>query len=86
MLKTCSECGKVFDLLPGKPGFANICPTCTRERERSARIAAEQEHLRTALNESVRENEESREKAIENDPARQQARNSGKRLGTRVND
>lgn len=27
--KTCVSCGKVFALLPSKPGFANMCPQCS---------------------------------------------------------
>ena len=26
--KTCVSCGKVFTLLPNKPGLVNICPQC----------------------------------------------------------
>lgn len=25
----CSKCGKEFQLLPNKPGFANVCMNCT---------------------------------------------------------
>jgi hypothetical protein len=27
----CKECERDFKLMPTKPGFANICPTCTEE-------------------------------------------------------
>ena len=28
-IKTCVICGEEFELRPGKPGFANRCPTCS---------------------------------------------------------
>lgn len=28
-IKTCAICGDEFELRPGKPGFANRCPTCS---------------------------------------------------------
>ena len=28
-IKTCVVCGEEFELLPGKPGFANRCPSCS---------------------------------------------------------
>jgi len=28
-IKTCVVCGDEFELRPGKPGFANRCPTCS---------------------------------------------------------
>lgn len=30
-LKTCVVCGEEFELRPGKPGFANRCPSCSEE-------------------------------------------------------
>ena len=30
-IKTCAICGEEFELRPGKPGFANRCPTCSIE-------------------------------------------------------
>jgi hypothetical protein len=41
MRKTCSKCGEAFELLPGKPGFVNVCPSCTQSPEASARKAAD---------------------------------------------
>jgi hypothetical protein len=32
-IKTCVVCGEEFELKPGKPGFANRCPTCSVEDE-----------------------------------------------------
>ena len=28
-IKTCVACGEEFELRPGKPGFANRCPSCS---------------------------------------------------------
>ena len=28
-IKTCVICGEEFELKPGKPGFANRCPSCS---------------------------------------------------------
>jgi len=30
-IKTCVLCGEEFELKPGKPGFANRCPSCSEE-------------------------------------------------------
>lgn len=30
-IKTCIVCGEEFELKPGKPGFANRCPSCSDE-------------------------------------------------------
>lgn len=32
-IKTCVVCGEEFELRPGKPGFANRCPTCSEPEE-----------------------------------------------------
>jgi hypothetical protein len=32
-IKTCVVCGQEFELRPGKPGFANRCPTCSESEE-----------------------------------------------------
>lgn len=29
-IKTCVVCGEEFELRPGKPGFANRCPACSK--------------------------------------------------------
>jgi len=29
--RTCVVCGEEFELKPGKPGFANRCPSCSDE-------------------------------------------------------
>jgi hypothetical protein len=30
-IKICVVCGEEFELKPGKPGFANRCPSCSEE-------------------------------------------------------
>ena len=30
-IKACAVCGEEFELKPGKPGFANRCPSCSEE-------------------------------------------------------
>jgi hypothetical protein len=32
-IKTCVKCGEEFELKPGKPGFANRCPSCSEPEE-----------------------------------------------------
>jgi DNA-directed RNA polymerase subunit RPC12/RpoP len=32
-IKTCVACGDEFELRPGKPGFANRCPTCPFKKQ-----------------------------------------------------
>jgi hypothetical protein len=32
-IKTCVVCGEEFELRPGKPGFANRCPSCSEPEE-----------------------------------------------------
>lgn len=36
-IKVCSICGEEFELKPGKPGYANQCPSCSEEKEAEAR-------------------------------------------------
>jgi hypothetical protein len=43
-IKTCVICGDEFELRPGKPGFANRCPTCSvpeAEEEKAIRPGAD---------------------------------------------
>ncbi len=35
-IKTCVICGDEFELKPGKPGFANRCPSCSEPEEQQA--------------------------------------------------
>lgn len=32
-VKICVVCGEEFELKPGKPGFANRCPSCSEPEE-----------------------------------------------------
>jgi hypothetical protein len=32
-IRTCVVCSEEFELRPGKPGFANRCPTCSEPEE-----------------------------------------------------
>ena len=32
-IRTCVVCGEEFELKPGKPGFANRCPSCSETEE-----------------------------------------------------
>lgn len=36
-IKVCVVCGDEFELRPGKPGFANRCPSCSVEEEDSTK-------------------------------------------------
>ncbi len=40
-IKTCVVCGEEFELRPGKPGFANRCPSCS-EPEAETEAAPQQ--------------------------------------------
>jgi uncharacterized protein YecT (DUF1311 family) len=35
-IKTCAICGEEFELRPGKPGFANRCPSCSEQEDNNA--------------------------------------------------
>ncbi len=35
-IKTCVICGEEFELKPGKPGFANRCPSCSEPEDGQA--------------------------------------------------
>jgi len=41
-IKTCVVCGEEFELRPGKPGFANRCPSCSEPE------SSESESLRSS--------------------------------------
>jgi hypothetical protein len=45
-IKTCVVCSEEFELRPGKPGFANRCPSCSEpevnEEAEKRRSAADQ--------------------------------------------
>jgi hypothetical protein len=67
MLKACSKCGEEFDLLPGNPGFATVCSSCTQSPEETARKASFQERERKAWIKARKDNGRRREKEIEDD-------------------
>jgi hypothetical protein len=35
-IKVCVVCSEEFELKPGKPGFANRCPACSKPEEESS--------------------------------------------------
>lgn len=67
MKKTCSKCSEVFELLPYKPGFANVCPNCTENNEQQAKRAVAAESLRKSFAESVKINSKAHDKAMRDD-------------------
>ena len=50
-VKTCVICSEEFELKPGKPGFANRCPTCS---EPEAEDSSAKEHLDPEMHEARR--------------------------------
>jgi hypothetical protein len=50
--------------VPGKRGFANVCPACTEKPEDIARRAAEDERLRKELRAATRKNLKNRKLAL----------------------
>lgn len=52
-IKTCAVCGEEFELKPGKPGFANRCPSCSEPESNDSpgKQSADPEE-RKALNEA----------------------------------
>ena len=40
-IKTCAICGEEFELKPGKPGFANRCPSCSEPEDGHAASGAD---------------------------------------------
>jgi hypothetical protein len=38
-VKKCVVCGEEFELRPGKPGFANRCPSCSEEESADSKSA-----------------------------------------------
>ena len=41
-IKTCVVCGEEFELRPGKPGFANRCPSCSEEQSSDSEKSGDQ--------------------------------------------
>lgn len=56
-IKICVVCSEEFELKPGKPGFANRCPTCSEPEEQ------EESHSGDTLKSDAEANE-ARRKAI----------------------
>jgi hypothetical protein len=40
-IKTCAVCGEEFELKPGKPGFANRCPSCSEDDGNAAKKSSD---------------------------------------------
>ena len=57
-IKTCVVCGEEFELLPGKPGFANRCPACSEpaaeEKTDKRAMSAEERKAESEANEERR--------------------------------
>jgi hypothetical protein len=47
-IKTCVVCGDEFELRPGKPGFANRCPSCSEPENEHATTAHHGAHIMSA--------------------------------------
>jgi hypothetical protein len=58
-IKTCVVCSEEFELKPGKPGFANRCPSCSEteasSEESKQRTAADDRKVSREANEARRE-------------------------------
>lgn len=56
-IKTCALCGEEFELKPGKPGFANRCPSCSEEESavsEKGRMDADERRSHNEANEARR--------------------------------
>lgn len=56
-VKVCVVCSEEFELKPGKPGFANRCPSCSVESEDSTakqRLSADERKSASEANEARR--------------------------------
>ena len=62
-VKICSKCGEEFELMPGKPGFANVCVNCTESPEARANRVAREERLRKERASAAKVNKRSMEKS-----------------------
>jgi hypothetical protein len=60
-IKTCVVCGEEFELRPGKPGFANRCPSCS---EPDAEASTDKRHLSAEERKAESEANAERRKAI----------------------
>jgi hypothetical protein len=62
-IKTCIICSEEFELRPGKPGFANRCPTCSEPEEAEQ---AENNPLDALARKAESEMNEARRRTIRN--------------------
>jgi len=53
-IKECVVCGEEFELRPGKPGFANRCPSCSEPEVEDKPTAGDYRTTNTELNEARR--------------------------------
>lgn len=53
-IKTCVVCGEEFELRPGKPGFANRCPSCSEPEEESTPTGGDYRTDNPEINEARR--------------------------------
>lgn len=44
-IKTCVVCGDEFELRPGKPGFANRCPSCSEPDNEDSKGASGKDEI-----------------------------------------
>ncbi|HLY41289.1 MAG TPA: hypothetical protein VKR52_08745 [Terracidiphilus sp.] len=49
-IKICAVCGEEFELKPGKPGFANRCPSCSEPEESDSAQQSDLESKNPELN------------------------------------
>lgn len=60
-IKTCVNCSEEFELRPGKPGFANRCPSCS---EPESVEETEKTHLDAVARKAESEMNEARRRTI----------------------
>jgi hypothetical protein len=67
-IKTCVACGEEFELKPGKPGFANRCPSCSEEESPDPKSADPKSKRTTDADQRKieRETNEARRQAMRN--------------------
>jgi hypothetical protein len=54
-IKKCVVCGEEFELRPGKPGFANRCPSCSEEDAADSKGSADGRKSDKGVNAARRE-------------------------------
>jgi hypothetical protein len=58
-IKVCAVCAEEFELKPGKPGYANHCPSCSeseaQESAKNEKMDADQRKAQAGVNEARRE-------------------------------